>query len=125
MISSFDGINLYSKDTAALAAFYAEVLGIPVPFEGFGGFDGAKIGFHRHQPGLIIWDETKWGKHTTGVVNMVFSCSNLDETYEQLKAKGLDCHPPETMEYGGREMNFRDPDGNGITLLEGGYLAPE
>lgn len=122
MITSFDGINLYSKDPAALAAFYSEVLGVPIPFEGFGQYDGAKIGFDRRQPGLIIWDESKWGKHTTGVVNLVFSRSSLDETYEQLKGKGLDCQPPVTMEYGGKEMNFRDPDGNGITLLEGGYL---
>ncbi|QQZ60605.1 VOC family protein [Paenibacillus sonchi] len=121
MISSFEGINLYTKDTAALAKFYAELLGVPVPFEGFGNYDGAKIGFDKGQPGLIIWDENKWGKHTTGVVNLVFSCSSLDETYEQLKARGLDCHPPATMEYGGKEMNFRDPDGNGITLLEGAY----
>jgi predicted enzyme related to lactoylglutathione lyase len=121
MISAFEGINLYSKDTAALAAFYAEVLGIPVPFEGYGNSDGAKLGFGKSQPGIIIWDENKWDKLTTGAVNLVFSCSNLDETYETLKARGLDCQPPATMEYGGKEMNFRDPDGNSITLLEGAY----
>ncbi|KHL91909.1 glyoxalase [Paenibacillus sp. IHB B 3415] len=121
MITSFDGINLYSKDPAALAAFYSGVLGVPIPFEGYGQYDGAKIGFDRSQPGIIIWDESKWEKLTTGAVNLVFSCSSLDETYEQLKGKGLDCQPPVTMEYGGKEMNFRDPDGNGITLLEGGY----
>lgn len=103
MISAFEGINLYSKDTAALAAFYAEVLGIPVPFEGYGNSDGAKIGFDKSQPGIIIWDENKWDKLTTGAVNLVFSCSNLDETYETLKARGLDCQPPVTMEYGVRK----------------------
>ncbi|MEK3748762.1 VOC family protein [Paenibacillus sp. FSL E2-8871] len=121
MISSFEGTNIYTKDTASLAAFYSEVLGIPIPFEGYGNFDGAKIGFDKKQPGIIIWDETKWEKLTTGFVNLVFSCDNLDETYEQLKAKGLDCQPPVTMAYGGKEMNFRDPDGNHITLLEGAY----
>ena len=119
MISSFEGINIYTKDTAALAAFYSEVLGIPIPFEGFGNFDGAKIGFDSHQPGIIIWDENKWGKPTTGIVNLVFSCKDLNETYEELKARGLDCEPPVIMEYGGMEMNFRDPEGNGITLLQG------
>lgn len=121
MISSFEGLNIYTKDTAALAAFYSEVLGIPIPFEGFGNYDGAKIGFDRGQPGIIIWDENKWGKHTTGVVNLVFSCSDLDETYAELQARGLQCEPPMTMEYGGKEMNFRDLDGNGITLLQGAY----
>lgn len=121
MISSFEGTNIYTKDTAALAAFYSEVLGIPIPFEGYGNFDGAKIGFDKKQPGIIIWDATKWEKLTTGFVNLVFGCDNLDETYEQLKAKGLDCQPPVTMAYGGKEMNFRDPDGNHITLLEGAY----
>lgn len=122
MITAFEGINLYSKDTAALAAFYAEVLGIPVPFEGFDNSEGAKIGFGKSHPGIIIWSE-KWNKLTTGAVNLVFSSSNLDETYDNLKARGLDCQPPVTMEYGGREMNFRDPDGNNITLLEGAYSA--
>ncbi|KGE17728.1 VOC family protein [Paenibacillus wynnii] len=122
MISSFEGINIYSKDTAALAAFYTEVLGIPLVFEGFGDFDGAKISFNVNQPGIIIWDENKWNKLTAGVINLVFSCSNLDDTYETLKSRGLKCEPPVTMEYGGKEMNFSDPDGNNITLLQGSYV---
>jgi predicted enzyme related to lactoylglutathione lyase len=121
MISSFEGINLYTKDTVAMAEFYGKVLGVPIPFEGYGNFSGAKIAFDGGQPGIIIWDATKWDNLTTGVVNLVFSCNNLDETYEELKAKGLDCEPPVTMEYGGKEMNFRDPDGNPITQLEGAY----
>ncbi|MCL6602281.1 MAG: VOC family protein [Paenibacillus sp.] len=122
MITSFEGINIYTEDTAALAAFYSEVLGISVLFEGYGNFDGAKIGFNVNQPGIMIWDANKWNKLTTGVVNLVFSCSNLDDTYEMLKARGLDCNPPVTMEYGGKEMNFNDPDGNNITLLQGAYV---
>ncbi|WP_229696225.1 VOC family protein [Paenibacillus albidus] len=122
MITSFEGINLYTKDTTALAKFYTEVLGIPLAFEGYGDYDGAKIGFGRDQTGIIIWNENKWDKLTTGAVNLVFSCNNLDETYLELQARGLDCQPPVTMEYGGKEMNFRDPEGHSITLLEGGYV---
>ncbi|NUU63170.1 VOC family protein [Paenibacillus agri] len=121
MISAFESINIYTKDTAALTAFYRDVLGIPVPFEGYGNFDGAKIAFDSSQPGIIVWDENKWDKLTTGQVNLVFSCSNLDETFAELKSRGLDCKPPVVMEYGGKEMNFCDPDGNSITLLEGAY----
>ncbi|WP_379129431.1 VOC family protein [Paenibacillus sp. sgz500958] len=121
MISSFEGINLYSRNTAVLAAFYSEVLSIPIAFERFGNFDGAKIGFERGIPGIIIWDENKWDKLTTGEVNLVFSCSSLDETYAELRLRGLDCEPPAMMEYGGKELNFSDPDGNRITLLQGAY----
>ncbi|MFZ5966937.1 MAG: VOC family protein [Bacillota bacterium] len=121
MIKRFECTNIYTKDTVGLIKFYSEQLGIPIQFEGFGNFDGAKIGFSRSEPGIVIWDENKWGKLSTGNVNFVFSCDSLDSTYEQLKSKGVELEPPAVAVWGGKEINFKDPEGNNITLLEQQY----
>lgn len=121
MLKGFECTNIYTKDTAGLARFYSQQLGIPIQFEGFGNYDGAKIGFNRTEPGIVMWDENKWGKLSQGVVNFVFSCDNLDDTYKELKSRGVGLEPPAIAEWGGREINFKDPEGNNITILEQQY----
>ncbi|SET33461.1 Glyoxalase-like domain-containing protein [Natronincola peptidivorans] len=121
MIKRFECINIYTENTKRLVEFYNDKLGIPIVFEGFGNYDGAKIGFNKTEAGIVIWDEKKWGKGHVGKANFVFSCDNLDTTYEELKAKGVELDPPIIADWGGREMNLKDLDGNNILLLEQQY----
>lgn len=121
MLESFESTSIYTKNPTELVKFYNEKLGLPIQFEGFGGNDGAKIAFSRTEPGIVIWDETKWGRLATGIVNFVFSCDNLDKTYEEFKSRGVELEPPIVMEWGGRELNLVDLEGNKITILEHRY----
>lgn len=107
----FCGIN----DTSF---FNNEKLGISIQFEGYGNSDGARLGFGKQEPGIIIWDENKWGSLNSGTVSFAFFCDSLDATYRELKAKGVELDPPFTAVWGGREINVKDPDGNNIILLE-------
>lgn len=117
-IKRFEGTDIYTKDTIALAGFYNKKLGIPIQFEGYGNFDGARFGFGKDEPGVIIWDENKWGNLNSGKVTFAFFCDSLDATYGELKSKGVDSGSPFTAVWGGREISFKDPDGNIIILLE-------
>lgn len=121
MIQNFESISIYTKNPTELVKFYNEKLGLPIQFEGFGNYDGAKIGFSRTEPGIVIWDEIKWGRLSSGSVNFVFSCDSLDKTYEELKSRGVVLEPPIVMEWGGRELNLEDLEGNKITILEQRY----
>lgn len=117
MIQSFICVNISSENPESLAKFYSETLGIPIVFEGYGNYDGAKIGFIKDAPTICIWDENKWGKYE-GIVNLVFKCDHLDKTYKELKDKGVTLEPPFTADWGGRELILHDPVGNIIYLLE-------
>lgn len=118
MITKFQCINLSSKDSKSLVEFYNEKLGIPI-LEFDEAYDGVALGFLEDAPSIVIWDENKWGKSSEGKVNLVFSCDNLDMTYEDLKNKGIVLDPPTVAVWGGKELNLNDLDGNKLLLLEG------
>lgn len=54
MINEFVCTNISTQDPAALVAFYHEKLGIPIVFEGYDNYDGAKLGFSEKAPGLLF-----------------------------------------------------------------------
>jgi catechol 2,3-dioxygenase-like lactoylglutathione lyase family enzyme len=40
-----------------------------------------------------------------------FSCPNVDEAYEHLRAKRIDVKPPKVAYYGMKQLSLADPDG--------------
>ncbi|MDF9825798.1 glyoxylase I family protein [Breznakia sp. PF5-3] len=117
MISEFVCVNVMSKDPKALVKFYHEILGIPILFAGFGNNDGTNLGFIKKAPTICIWNEHTWGK-SDGYATLVFCCDDLQTTYKEIIAKGYPIEPPVDKSWGGRELNFDDPDGNHIIILE-------
>lgn len=117
MITKFHGINVSSRNPERFVKFYNEKLGVPILQKDKDGYDGAELGFIEGSPVITIWDENQWGKSTEGAVNFVFRCDDLDKTYKELKAKGVSIDPPITAVWGGKELQFLDPDGNKVLLL--------
>lgn len=71
MINEFVCTNISTQDPAALVAFYHEKLGIPIVFEGYDNYDGAKLGFSEKAPGIIVWNNSKWGEASESKVEFV------------------------------------------------------
>jgi catechol 2,3-dioxygenase-like lactoylglutathione lyase family enzyme len=117
MITNFSGMNISSKNPAAIVEFYNKILGIPILGDNPADIDGAEIGYDIHQPHIWIWDENKWGKANTGTVTFVFGCDDQDKTYAELKQKGIELDPPAPASWGGKELYVKDPDGNTILIL--------
>lgn len=117
MITKYQCVNISSVNSKALVKFYNEKLGIPI-VEPDDNYDGVSLGFLKEAPVIVIWDENKWGKSSEGKVNFVFSCDDLDQTYIELKEKGVSLEPPTTAVWGGKELPLLDLDGNKILLLE-------
>ena len=117
MITKFHGVNISSQNPEQLVKFYNEKLGVPILQKDEDSYDGAELGFIEGSPVITIWDENRWGKSSEGAVNFVFSCDDLDQTYEELKVKGVNIEPPITAVWGGKELLLIDPDGNKVLLL--------
>ncbi len=47
-------------------------------------------------------------------VGLFIGCPDVDQAYEELRAKGVEVTRPKTAPYGMRQMSLRDPDGYGI-----------
>ncbi len=116
MITNYKCVNISSVNPKALVEFYNLVLGIPI-LEHDENYDGVSLGFKNDSPVITIWDENNWGKSSEGKVNFVFECDDLESTYEDLKAKGVNLEPPKTAVWGGKELQLLDLDGNKILLL--------
>lgn len=117
MITKYHCVNISSVNPRELVEFYNTKLGIPI-VEPDENYDGVSLGFLKEAPVIVIWDENKWGQSSEGKVNFVFSCDDLDQTYSELKEKGVTLEPPTTAVWGGKELPFLDLDGNKILLLE-------
>jgi catechol 2,3-dioxygenase-like lactoylglutathione lyase family enzyme/GNAT superfamily N-acetyltransferase len=105
---------LFSSDLARSLRYYTEFLGFerkwdwgsPPTFGGVGK-DGVDLFFC----------ENGQGNPGTWICILV---SNVDEYYETIKGKGANIvSPPETMEWGFREMLVEDPDGHRIRFGHG------
>ncbi len=54
-------------------------------------------------------DEMRMAAH--GDTGLFFGCPDVDGTYEELRAKGVDVSEPRVAPYGMKQMSLRDPDG--------------
>lgn len=110
---------LYSSDITKSIAYYTEVLGFEHKWEWdtpptFGGVskDGVEIFF------------CKDGQGHPGTWLSIF-IQDADEYYETIKAKGAKIiQPPQTYEWGVREMLVEDPDGHKIRFGHGAGSKP-
>ena len=115
MITKFECVNVNSKDPKALYDFYKEI-GAPVLAEN-SCYDGWRLG-NTEEAYICVWDENRWGKSAAGFVTNVFRVDDLQKTYEELFAKGIRINPPVKTAWGGIKIEFSDPDGNKILLLQ-------
>jgi len=114
MITKYECTNISSQDPKALAEFY-RAIGAPV-FVSNDCYDGWRLG-NEEEAYICVWDENKWGKSTAGYVTSVFKVDDLQKTYEEIIAKGIEAEPPKPTAWGGQELVLEDPDGNNILLL--------
>jgi glyoxylase I family protein len=57
-------------------------------------------------------DEIRWAGHAHTV--LFVDCPELDAFREELRTRGLDIAPPQTSNYGMRQIEVTDPDGYGL-----------
>jgi GNAT superfamily N-acetyltransferase/catechol 2,3-dioxygenase-like lactoylglutathione lyase family enzyme len=109
---------LYSTDVVKSLAYYVDVLGFESKWEwgnptDFGGVNKNSVEIYfclnaMGQPGtwLCLWVD------------------DVDTYYDTIKAKGAKIlSPPETMEWGMREMIVEDPDGHRIRFGQGASIS--
>lgn len=124
-VSGIGGVFFRAKDPAALAAWYRDVLGVPVSAEGgsYGTFEVGKDGRDgTGTPLMTVWsafpsDTDYFGpRATTWMVN--YRVADLDGMLAHLKVAGAWVDPrTEDYEYG-RFGWAEDPEGNRFELWQ-------
>jgi len=111
------GIFFKSRDPAALAAWYAQHLGLPVEEWG-----GARFVEDATRPGYMLWSpfaaDTKYFAPSTQPYMLNFRVDDLDGLLAQLRTAGVEVEGQvEESEYG-RFSRIMDPEGTRIELWE-------
>ena len=109
---SFDTVFYYVTDMEAAIAFYRDTLGLPLVSQGYVAqfdLDGVLIELVPLPPGSVV--------PGSGNARLCFSVANLQETVEQMRARGVSTSKIKEQK-DGRLAFFRDPDGNELCLWE-------
>ena len=118
MIESFYCVNVFSKNTKELIAFYHEKLEIPILGTLDDDINGVNLGFSPDAPMICVWDANKIDSPVQGKVSFVFMCESLDQTCEELTKKGMTFAPPVKYAWGTYELRLRDHDNNEVVVAE-------
>jgi catechol 2,3-dioxygenase-like lactoylglutathione lyase family enzyme len=114
---SFDAVFYYVTDLDDAISFYRDTLGLPlvsVDFVARFDLDGVLIELVPVPPGSVV--------PGNGNARLCFSVSDLNDTVEQLHARGIETSDLKNKK-AGRIAFFRDPDGNELSLWE--YVKKE
>ena len=109
---SFDTVFYYVADMEASIAFYRNTLGLPLVSEDFVArfdVDGVLVELVPVPPGSVV--------PGNGNARLCFSVSDVDETVEQLRARGIETSDIK-IKKNGRLAFFHDPDDNELCLWE-------
>ncbi len=123
-ITGVGGVFFKAKDPKALAAWYRDVLGLPL--EAWGGA-ALRYDAPNHPPALI-WNtfpaSTKYFAPSTGEFMINYAVDDMDAFVARLQAKGVDILKRDDSDASGRFAWILDPEGNKIELWEPKRPAP-
>jgi catechol 2,3-dioxygenase-like lactoylglutathione lyase family enzyme len=109
---SFDTVFYYVTDIEESIAFYRDTLGLPMVSQDYVArfdLDGVLIELVPLPPGTVV--------PGSGNARLCFSVAHLEETLEQLHARGIATSKIKEKK-DGRLAFFRDPDDNELCLWE-------
>src|SRR5262245_45829594 len=110
MITHVKFVNVPTRDQEKALAFYTEKLGFRVvtkqQFEDKQRLSELRIVKSDTHVVLFMADESK-----VGCFSNTFACDNVEKTYEELKARGVEFMSPPKKEHWGTFAMFKDIDG--------------
>lgn len=125
MIVAIDHIELIVRDVRKHVAFF-ESLGFEVLTwtDHHGGSAELRLP-GENQPIFEIHELLT--EENPGINHIAFRCDDVDRTYEELKARGVDFYqaPAPSPSTGRRNALFRDPDGWRLQLSDARRAAPQ
>jgi catechol 2,3-dioxygenase-like lactoylglutathione lyase family enzyme len=117
MITHVKFVSIPSTDQDRSLAFYTEKLGFKVvtdqPFDGKQRWIELRVGSADTRFVLFSMDD---GPKPGGAFNGALACDNVERTYDELKARGVEFVAPPKKEPWGTFAIFKDPDGNQFVM---------
>lgn len=126
MGTRFDMIGLFVKDLRAMAAFYRDVVGVEIEWDGNGPYaefrhEGIRFAMYERAqlPGLL-GQTPEYPKRLNGTFELAINVgapANVDLKFKELIEKGgTEIYPPRDEPWNMRSAMLTDPEGNLIEI---------
>ena len=118
MIKAIKFISVYISDQDRALAFYTQKLGFTVATDQPFGPDARWIELRipGAETAMVIVKPMMPENRVGGFMNMAFVADDVQKTYEELSARGVEFTQPPKAESWGTGAVFQDPDGNMFAL---------
>ena len=109
------------SDQQRAVDFYTQVLGFTLVADESMGPDARwiEVGPPGAETTLTLWTPPGLEDRIGTFTGVVLSCDDIQATYEELRARGVEFEKEPRDQPGGVMASFRDPDGNTFVLREG------
>jgi len=118
MISHVKFVSIPTGDQERALKFWTERVGFRVltdqPFNDRQRWIELRIGSSETRIVLFTFDAK--GPQPGSPFNGAFACDDVESTYEELKARGVEFTSPPQKQHWGTFAAFKDPDGNTFVL---------
>ncbi len=125
MLRSVRSVGIYVDDQDRAKQFYTETLGfeliqdMPMSPEP-GGARWIEVGPPDRNTILVLFTPDEHRDRIGTFSNVLFDCDDIQKTYEELRARGVEFPEPPVQQFWGWWAVFKDPDGNSYGLGQRG-----
>ncbi len=113
MLTDLGYVVVYVDDLDRCAAFYRDVLGIPVDYAAPGWTQ-----FKTRGAALVLHPKTDPASPTGTAAHVTFRVDDLDAEYRRLSAQAVKFVAPPASAAFGKHATLLDPEGNAVDLIE-------
>ena len=117
MIKGIKFASVPTSDQDRALEFWTKKLGFIVHTDQpFGDQRWIELRIKGSDAGLVLFTPDAHRSHIGGFSHVSFYSDNVEKTYDELKAKGVEFAAPPKKEDWGTSAIFKDPDGNSFVL---------
>jgi lactoylglutathione lyase len=118
MIKAVKFVSVYVSDQDRALAFYTQKLGFTVVTDQPMGPDARwiELKIPGAETGVVIMKPMMPDHRIGGFMNLSFVADDVQKTYTELSARGVEFIQPPKTEQWGTSAIFKDPDGNTFVL---------
>lgn len=117
MIKAVKFVSIPVKDQNKALEFYTRKLGFQIlTDQPFGSQRWIELGIPGADTGVVLFTPPGQESRIGTFANISFVCDDIQKTYEELRARGVEFQQPPKKESWGTSAIFKDVDGNAFVM---------
>ena len=117
MIKAVKFVSIPVKDQSQSLEFYTQKLGFQIlTDQPFGKQRWIELSIPGADTGIVLFTPPGQESRIGTFANISFTCDDVQKTYEELRARGVDFQQPPKKESWGTSAIFKDVDGNTFVM---------